>query len=186
MLHRLHLDPGDRRVTRRLLGPRRRLLLQDRDPAVLVDGELPQVAGLPGLPDLVEQVVPGGGQLVVEVDLVLREVVVSPVLLLDGAVEVVPPVGHHARCQCLPAGARGVVYHPDDVGVPLAGEGVEGHHGGGGDVGARLKLEHPGDGLGLAFHPSALRPGWSEHLRWTGQLYIPLHSSLSGLVHILL
>ena len=131
VLHGPHHHPGVGLVPLGLLAPRRRPVLDDRDPPVLVDREPPEVAGLPGLPHLVEDVVPGLGELEVEEDLVLGEV---------GVLHVLPLVGDHAGHQGLPAGARRVVDHPDDVRVPLPGQGVQGHHGGGQDVGAGLGL----------------------------------------------
>ena len=177
VLHGPHHHPGAGLVPLALLAPRRRPVLDDGDPAVLVDREPPEVAGLPGLPHLVEDVVPGGGELEVEVDLVLGEV---------GVLHVLPLVGDHAGHQGLPAGVRGMVDHPDNVGVLLPRQGVEGHHGGGRQVGARLGLEHPGHALRLGLHIPIVLHARPQDFRGTRHFDVALHTSLPRLIHLLL
>ena len=176
-LHVLHHHPG-------LLGPGLAgggpgaPLLQEADPAVLVDRELVDELLLPGEPQLVAEVGPGLGQL--EADEHAR--------VLEVLAVVAPLAAHHAGRQRRPAAVGRHVADAEDVGVVVLREDMAGQHVLHGDDGACLLPDQPHVHLSEALHlaplpgrgvpPRLARPGGA------GDLQVSLHRPLPSLVDL--
>jgi len=151
-------------------------LLEEGEPAVLVDRELVDQLLLPGEPQLVAEVGPGLRQLEVDEDARVLKV-------LPG---VAPLAAHHAGRQGRPAAVRRHVADAEDVGEVVLREDVAGRHVLDRDDGAGLLPDQPhvhlGEGLHPAPHPGRLVPPLLARPGGAGDLQVSLHRSLPSLV----